>query len=70
MTVIEMNEVLGKVLNDIQNKDLTPHEREVVFQRAEYTAKIAKQVINGADVTLRTDKLCNRHDRIDKLVGE
>lgn len=70
MTLIELQDVLGKQIEAIVNNKATPIEHKKALENAEYIAKIAKQMINSADVVLRNDKMCNRHDRIDKLTGE
>ena len=64
MTLIELQKVLGETIlslteTDNEGIDLTKKAR------AEYIAKIAKQMINNADVILRTDKMCNENARIN-----
>jgi hypothetical protein len=70
MTMIELQDVLADVLRDVVDKTKTGAEHKKAVEVAEYTAKISKQMINNADIILRTDKLGNRHDRIDKVVGD
>lgn len=70
MTMIELQDVLAGVLADVVDKKKTASEHSAAIQTAEYSAKIAKQMINNADIILRTDKLSQKHDRIDKVVGE
>ena len=66
MTLIELQKILGDEINAIA----TGENVELEKTRAEYIAKLAKQMINNADVILRTDKLGNSHERINKIVGE
>ena len=66
MTILELQEVLGNAIKEITVKDTDTQ----AFVRAEYTAKVAKQMINAADIVLRADKLCGSHERIDYLVGK
>lgn len=70
ITLIEMQEILGTQIKKVTDEELTNEERALVFEQAVYTAKLAKQIINNADIVLRADKLSARHDRIDRVVGE
>lgn len=70
ITLIEMQEILGTQIKKVTDEELTNEERALVFEQAVYTAKLAKQIINNADIVLRSDKLSARHDRIDRVVGE
>ena len=69
MTMIEMQTILGNVLDQLMKEGNDRYKKEV-HERAEFVAKIAKQMVNNADVVLRADKLCNRNDRINALIGE
>lgn len=57
MTLRELQEVLGDVISTITREDLSPERRAIERDKAESVARIAKQMINNADVVLRTDKL-------------
>ena len=70
MTMLELQNVLSEVLTNLVDNTRSPIQHQKDLQTAEYTAKISKQMINNADVILRTDKLSQKHDRIDKIVGE
>jgi len=70
MTMMEMQGILGEMLSKINDPNSTDRERKKILENAEYTAKIAKQMVNNADIVLRSDKLSNRHDRINVLVGD
>lgn len=64
MTLLELQDVLGKAIVSIE--DGTGN-----IDKAKAIASLAKQMINNADVILRTDKFVNnRGKRIDKAVGE
>ena len=69
MTMKELQAILGNVINQFM-KEGNDRYRKEVYERAEFVAKIAKQMVNNADVVLRADKLCNRNDRINALIGE
>ncbi len=80
MTLIELQNVLGeniKAVHDmkISGADADPEEIKRVYGRAEAIARLAKQMVNNADVVLRKDKLqadgkIGKDDAISKLVGE
>ena len=70
MTLIELQKILGDTINSLATSENDTIEMQTAKERAEFIAKIAKQMINNADVILRTDKLCNGNERINKIVGE
>ena len=70
MTIMRLNDVLGETLENLHSAEGSTDAFETSLKKAEFEAKIAKQIINGADVTLRADKLVGRTDRIDKVVGD
>lgn len=58
MTLIELQDVLGEQLKEVKDKnyvDGSEHKRQM--ERTNAIAAVAKQMINNADVILRTDKL-------------
>ena len=64
MTLLELQDVLSKAIVSIE--DGTGN-----IDKAKAIASLAKQMINNADVILRTDKFVNnRGKRIDKAVGK
>lgn len=69
MTLVELQEVLSKSITEVMDPTATAEEHATSLTTAEVVARLAKQMINNADVILRTDKLTNRHDRIDKVTG-
>ena len=69
MTMVELQDVLAQALRDVMDDTKPAGEHGKALAKAEAAARIAKQMINNADVILRTDKLSDRHDRIDKVVG-
>jgi hypothetical protein len=68
--MVELQDMLAKALSDVMDEDKSTGDHKKALEVAEYAAKISKQMINNADIILRTDKLCSRHDRIDKVVGD
>jgi hypothetical protein len=69
MTLVELQDVLSKSITEVMDTTATAEEHATSLTTAEVVARLAKQMINNADVILRTDKLTNRHDRIDKVTG-
>lgn len=63
MTLLELQDVLGKTIVSIEDGTGS-------IDKAKAIASLAKQMINNADVILRTDKFVNnKGKRIDKAVG-
>ena len=57
MTLIELQEILGERIK-ITNKDFaSSEERKAENEKSDMIARLAKQMINNADIILRTDKL-------------
>lgn len=69
MTMVEVQAILGNVMNQLMAEGNDRYKKEV-HERAEFIAKIAKQMVNNADIVLRADKMCNRNDRINAFIGE
>lgn len=70
---MELQEVLGNSIDSLiknSGKDADDKMHQFAVENAEFIAKLGKQMINNADVILRTDKLCGRSDRTDVIVGE
>lgn len=79
MTLIELQNILGENIEAVNNLDTSgetpPEEIKAVYGKAESIARLAKQMINNADVVLRKDKLqaegkISKNDSISKMVGE
>lgn len=69
MTILELQNVLGDTIREVSAPIEDDQQRSQAFSRAEVVARLAKQMVNAADVVLRADKLCGSHNRIDYLVG-
>lgn len=64
MTLLELQDLLGEAIEAV--KDGTADT-----DKAKSIASLAKQMINNADIVLRTDKFVNnKGQRIDNMVGE
>ena len=68
MTLIELQNILGGSIDKLVNAN-SIRERAEAKENAEYITKVAKQMVNNADVILRTDKMCGVNSRINAIVG-
>lgn len=63
MTLLELQNVLGEAINGVRDGTAD-------VGKAKAIASLAKQMINNADIVLRTDKFVNnKGERIDMMVG-
>ena len=73
MTLIELQKILGERIEIAKNKDLPIEERVKEAEISQTISSLAKQMINNADVVLRSDKLVAEgkliNSNIQKLVG-
>lgn len=64
MTLIELQVMLGEEIQAVKNGTAD-------VDKAKAIASLAKQMINNADIVLRTDKFVNNQGkRIDVMVGK
>lgn len=57
MTLIELQKVLGDRIAIHNDMAMDSEEREKENEKSDIIARLAKQMINNADIVLRTDKL-------------
>lgn len=73
MTLLELQKVLGERIELAVNKDLPPEKRKAETELSQTIASLAKQMINNADIVLRTNKLVAdgtlKNSAIEKMVG-
>lgn len=74
MTLLELQQVLGERIEIANDMAMGEAERKQENEKSEIIARLAKQMINNADVVLRTDKLIasgslNKNSTISKIVG-
>ena len=73
MTLIELQKILGERIEIAMNKDMPLAERAKEAEFRQVISSPAKQMINKADVVLRSDKLVAEgkliNSNIQKLVG-
>ena len=72
MTLIELQNKLGEQIDLLSNKDTPVGQKKVIADTAMTISSLAKQMINNADVILRTEKLIFegklKNSTIEKLV--
>lgn len=73
MTLYDLQKVLGERIEIANDLAMSKEEREEANKTSDMIAKLAKQMINNADVILRTDKLIAdgtlKQSTIEKVVG-
>lgn len=73
MTLLELQKILGERIEIARNKDLPIEERIKETEISQTISSLAKQMINNADVVLRTDKLVAegklKNSHIEKLIS-
>lgn len=57
MTLVELQDVLGKRIDVTLREDLTSEERQTENEQSVIIVNLAKQMINNGDLILRTEKL-------------
>lgn len=74
MTLFELQKVLGERIEITNDMAMGEEERKVENEKSDMIARLAKQMINNADVILRTDKLIAegklKQSTITKVVGQ
>ena len=73
MTLIELQDILGERIRISNDSTLSIEERKAETEISQTISSLAKQMINNADVVLRTDKLVAegrlQKSNIEKLVS-
>lgn len=69
-TINELLAVIGKNIEDIQDPKVSQSDRQIKIERADNTAKLAKQFINACGLVQKADVMSGRHDRTDAVVGD
>lgn len=74
MTLVELQKILGERIKVAVNEELSIEERKAETDLSQTISSLAKQMINNADIVLRTNKLVAEgklnDSNIEKLVGE
>jgi len=73
MTLTELQEILGERIRIANDDTRSLEDRKKEAEISQTISSLAKQMINNADVILRTDKLVAegklQHSNIEKLVN-
>lgn len=74
MTLMELQKVLGERIAITNDMDMCEEKRKKENEKSDMIARLAKQMINNADVILRTDKLIAegklQNSTIEQVVGK
>ena len=71
MTLIELQEKLGRQIEDLTDERIPFENRKRMGELASVISSLAKQMINNADVVMRADKYTKADGkRINSVVGE
>lgn len=74
MTLMELQEILGERIRIASNDTISIDERRKETELSQTISSLAKQMINNADIVLRTDKLVAegklQNSNIERLVGK
>lgn len=74
MTLLELQNILGNRIRIAIDPALSVEERREETEISQTIASLAKQMINNADIVLRTDKLVAegklQYSHIEKMVDE
>jgi len=74
MTLLELQKILGERIRIANDSELSLEDRKKENEISQTISSLAKQMINNADVILRTDKLAGEgkisDSTIQKVVGK
>lgn len=72
MTLMELQKILGERIRIVSNTEMSMDERKKEAELSQTISSLAKQMINNADVVLRTEKLVVEgkleNSNIEKLI--
>ena len=72
MTLMELQKILGERIRIVSNTETSMDERKKEAELSQTISSLAKQMINNADVVLRTEKLVAEgkleNSNIEKLI--
>ena len=73
MTLVELQKVLGERIRIAVDPSVSMEERKEETELSMVISSLAKQMINNADIVLRTNKLVSdgvlKNSTIEKMVG-
>lgn len=68
MTLVELQEILGERIKIATDENMKPQDRMKENEQSEIIARLAKQMINNADIVLRTNKLQDEGKLKDRAI--
>ena len=69
MNLLELQKILGnRIKEEINSKNLSESEKYECHKTSENIAKLAKQMINNADIILRSEKLITDKQLKDTII--
>lgn len=73
MTLIELQKILGDRIRIAVNEDMSLEDRKKETELSMTISSLAKQMINNADIVLRTNKLVAegtiKNSTIERMIG-
>ena len=70
MTLTELQVILGERINKINDESISPEERKKEAELSQVISSLAKQMINNADVVLRSVKFVADYKLEDSTVKD
>ena len=70
MTLIELQKILGERIEIANDLAMNNEERKIENEKSEVIAKLAKQMINNANIILRADKLITENKSKNLTIKE
>jgi hypothetical protein len=74
MTLLELQKVLGERIRIAVDENLSMEDRKKETELSQTISSLAKQMINNADIVLRTNKLVAegtiKNSAIERMVGK
>lgn len=70
MTLIELQKILGERISVATDDNISPEDMVGENEKSEIIARLAKQMINNADIVLRTDKLRAEGKLVNSAIGK
>ena len=69
MTLVELQDILGKRVEVTLDETLSPEDRQIENEQSALIVGIAKQMINNGDLILRTEKLAAQNKSLKTSVA-
>lgn len=74
MTLLELQKILGERIKIAMDENMKPQDRLKANEQSVIISRLAKQMINNADIVLRANKLQDegklKDSKISRMIGE